>query len=229
MEKQETKAEKTSTEEKQPESNETPQPTIEELTKELEKAKSQANTYQGLLKQAQQKSISRDDLQPIYDRLDSQARFMGKALDDFRNTEGEYGESARKRTYTEDAEEHIKKTQEANKPVKDPEAEKFFEFLKDEGLEWEDPFVQDNIKDTTTPQEAKKNIKAAIKQRDESKIRDDIKKGMDEEMRQMKEKILVDYGLTDVPVKGPSAPSKDISSMTPDEKLQEGFSKYKKK
>jgi len=154
---------------------------------------------------------------------------MGKALDDFRNTEGEYGESARKRTYTEDAEEHIKKTQEASKPTQDPEAEKFFEFLKDEGLEWEDPFVQDNIKDTTTPQEAKKNIKAAIKQRDESKIRDDIKKGMDEEMRQMKEKILVDYGLTDVPVKGPSAPSKDLSSMTPDEKLQEGFKKYKKK
>ena len=232
MEKQETTAEKTSTEEKQPESNEWTAPTKEEYEatqQELEKAKSQANTYQGLLKQAQQKSISRDDLQPIYDRLDSQARFMGKALDDFRNTEGEYGESARKRTYTEDAEEHIKKTQEASKPTQDPEAEKFFEFLKDEGLEWEDPFVQDNIKDTTTPQEAKKNIKAAVKQRDESKIRDDIKKGMDEEMRQMKEKILVDYGLTDVPVKGPSAPSKDLSSMTPDEKLQEGFKKYKKK
>ena len=228
MEKQETKAEETSTEEKQPESNETPQPTIEELTKELEKAKSQANTYQGLLKLAQQKSISRDDLQPIYDRIDGQQRFIASALQDFRNTEGEYGEKARK-NYVDDAEADITKSKEARTPAKDPVAEKFFDYLTDEGLEWEDPFVQDNIKDTTTPQEALKNVKAAVKQRNDAKLREDLKKEMDEEKRQMKEQMLVDYGLTDVPVKGPSAPSKDLSSMTPDEKLQEGFKKYKKK
>lgn len=232
MEKQETKTEETPVGDKQPESTETPQitPREEELTKELEKARSQADTFKGLLKQEQQKSITRDDLQPIYDRIDGQQRFIATALQDFRGTEGEYGEKARK-NYVEDAETDINKSKESRKPVEDPEAKRFFEYLGDEGLVWEDDFVQEALKgvDLSSVKEVSKTVKAAVKQRNETKTRDDFKKEIDEGKRQFKEEILKEYGLTDLGPGGPSAPSRDLKSMTPDEKLQEGFKQYKKK
>ena len=237
MEKQqENQAEQTpqTEEEKQPETTEKSPPTIEELEalrQELEKAKNQANTYQGLLKDTQRKSITRDDLQAIFDRIDGQQRWTATALDDIRKaTSGDYEEPQQPRkTYLADAEEHINKATEGRTPPKDPMAEKFFEYLEEEGLDFESDFVRDVIQGTKTPQEALKALKGKVKERDREKLREELKGEITDQQRQMREQILKEYGLTTTGANGPSAPNVDLSSMTPDQKLQEGFKKYKKK
>jgi len=234
-EKQEVQDEKTPEGEgKQPEATEKPQPTKEEfeaIQQELEKAKNQVNTFQGLLKDTQKKSITREDLTSIYDRIDGQQRWIATALDDIRKAQGgDYEEpQSRKKSYTEDAEENINKAKDGRKPPKDPVAEKFFEYLGEEGLDWEDEFVQDAVKDSQTPQEALKGIKAKVKERNESKLRADFKKEIEGERDQMRQEILKELGYTAGGPDQPSGPSLDLSSMTPDEKLQEGFKRIKKK
>jgi hypothetical protein len=234
--KQEEKAEETPQieGEKQPEPTETPQPTKEEyeaIQKELEKAKNQANTFQGLLKDAQRKSISKDDFQSLHDRIDSQQRWIATALDDIRKaTGGEFEEPSKtRRSYSEDAEENITKSKESRQAPQDPAAEKFFKYLAEEKLEWESEFVQEAIKDCTNGTDALTNLKAKVKEQDMAKLRADIKKEMEEENQLALEKKLKDLGLLDIGVERPSAASKDLSSMTPDEKLQEGFKQFTKK
>jgi len=231
-EKQETQEEKP-VEEKTPEQIEEPQFTaeqIKELQKELDKAKSQVNTFQGLLKDAQRKSISKDDLQPIYERLDGQQRWIATALDDFRNANSEYVDSVKtQKSYIDDAEENIKKSKEARQPAKDPDADRFFDYLGEEKLEFEDEFVQEAIKDTTNPKEALRNLKSKVKERDEAKLRDSLKSEIEKERNQLREELLKEYGLTDIGAKTPSGMAKNLKDMTPDEKLQYGFAELKKK
>ena len=219
--------------EKQPESTEWTPPTKEEFEatqQELEKAKNQANTFQGLLKEAQRKTITKDDLSNIYTRIDDQQRWIGTALDDFKKGFGnDYGEEKVLKSYTEDAETHIKKANESREKPPDPEAMKFFNYLTDEGLDFEDEFVQETIKDSQNPQEALKNLRAAVKERDKGKLRDDLKKDVEADRDRIREEVLKEYGLSTTGVTNPSASSKDLSSMTPDEKLQEGFKQITKK
>jgi hypothetical protein len=217
----------------QPEPTEWTPPTKEEYEaklQELDKAKNQANTFQGLLKDSQKKSITRDDLGTIYDRIDSQQRWIATAFDDFRKGFGDSLEPGQ-RNYLEDAEKNITEAQKARQVPRDPEADKFFDYLAEESLEFEEVegnFVYDNIKETKTPKDALRAVKAAVKERDKVKLRDDLKSEIESERQKIREDIIKEYGLSDSPP-GPSAAKKDLSSMTPDEKLQEGFKKYQKK
>ena len=222
--------------EKQPESTEWTPPTKEEFEatqQELEKAKSQANTFQGLLKEAQRKTITKEDLSNIYTRIDDQQRWIGTALDDFKKGFGnDYGEEKVLKSYTEDAETHIKKANESRETPTDPEALKFFDYLAGEELVFEEVegnFVYDTIKDCKTPQEALKSVRAAVKERDMNKLRGDLKKEAEADRDRIREEVLKEYGLSTTGVTNPSASSKDLSSMTPDEKLQEGFKELTKK
>lgn len=230
-EKQEVQVEQ-SAQEEQPESNETPQLTkekFEELQKELEKAKNQVNTFQGLLKDTQKKSITRDDLSHIYDRIDGQQRWIATALDDIRQG-GDYEEQPKSRkSYSEDAEENITKAKESRQTPVDPEAEKFFKYLEEEGLDWEDEFVQGIAKESQTPQDALKNLKGKVKERNEAKIRSELKKEIESERNNIREEILKELGYTTTGAMQPSASNRDLSSMTPDEKLNYGFEQLKKK
>lgn len=234
-EKQEIQEEETTiSEEKQPESTEKPQPTIEEyeaLQQELEKAKNQVNTFQGLLKDTQRKSITKDDLTSIYDRIDGQQRWIATKLDDIRKVQGgDYEEpQTHRKSYSEDVEDNINKAKENRQPPKDPAADKFFEYLAEEGLEWESEFVEEAIKDSKNAQEALKNIKAKVKERNETKVRADFKKEMEGEKDRIREEILKELGYTASGPNQPSASRLDLSSMTPDEKLQKGFEKLTKK
>lgn len=220
----------------QPESTEWTPPTKEEheaLQKELEKAKNQANTFQGLLKDTQKKSITKDDLQTIYDRIDGQQLWIGTALDDFKKGFGDnYEPNQTQKSYSEDAKENITKANEARKVPQDPDAVKFFDFLAEEGLEFDEVegnFVYDNIKETKTPKEALKAVKAAVKERDKSKILADFKSEIESERQKIREEVLKEYHLSDTGPGSPSAARKDIKSMTPDEKLQYGFEQISKK
>ena len=230
-EKQEKQADKTVKEE-QPESTEWTPPSkeqYEELQKELDKTKKQSDTFKGLLKEAQGKGITKDDLSNIYTRIDDQQRWIGTALDDFKKGFGNDYEDRASRSYAEDAETHIKKANEGREKPPDPEAVKFFGYLADEELDFEDEFVQEAIKGTENVQDGLRKLKAAVKERDRQKILEDAKKSLDAERDKMREEILKAEGLTDTGAIHPSASGIDTSSMSPDEKLKYGFDQQKKK
>jgi len=206
-------------------SEEPAKPSYEEIVQERDKGKLEISRLQGLLKAEQRRGVPDEKFDGIHTALGDFRTDIAGWLEDLRNSiQGEAAEAPAKRSYTKEAQDKITK-QNAPKPKTqtDIDAEKFFDYLKDEGLEFESDFVKDTIKDTDTPQQALKAIKEKVKERDQSKL----KKEAEATAKTMLEQMLKDKGLTDLGVEKPSAPSFSYDSKNPDKTLAEAFKKKK--
>jgi hypothetical protein len=205
---------------------------IEELTGEVEKGKAHIKTLQGSLKAAQQRGMSKEDIDSLRNEIAGTKKWTAKMMDELANRiSGDYEESKPSRKSFSQQLEDEEKAQNKPEPKKetDPDTEKFIKYMVSQDLDFEDSLVQEAIKvdedNFRPPLEALKYLREKV----EEKKQVEIDKRVDEKLQSYKEQWMKEFGLTALGVDGPSAPAKDLSGMTPDEKLQEGFKEYQKK
>ncbi len=196
----------------QPEGEVKPQPTVEELQQQVDEKNAEIARKEEVIKQtkADKKRLERmggstEKVDALSKELREFQEFMAGALDEVvSQREGYEEEPRRKPSYKEQL-----KARQESKPKQeiDPAAQRFFDYLSDEGLDFDDDMVQDTIKDTKTPQEALKAVKEKVKTMEQSKIEELAEKKAQEKVATEVQKALKDGGYTAVGVENPSAPS----------------------
>jgi uncharacterized coiled-coil protein SlyX len=206
------------------------EPTIEELTKQIEeltgdveKKDAHIKTLQGSLKAAQQRSISKEEFDKRFDDL--QAWYADLADDLVTKVSGEYDETKQTRkSYRQQLDEKRQAKPKEETKI-DPDVQKFISYINSQGLDFEDPMVKEAVEDDRTPQEALTYLRDKVKNQSLA----EIDKRAEEKAKTLFEQMLKDSGLTTAGVGGPSAPSKNLSEMSADELLIEGFKEKAKK
>ena len=211
--------------EKQPEKQpEKVEPNIEELKQELDKGKQEISRLQGLLKAEQKRGVPKEEIAALHKRIeDLQEWWAGTADDMLTRISGDVEEKPTKKSYKEQLIERRKETPKA--PEIDPDVHKFITYVQSQGLDFDDPLVQESYKEDRSPQEALKFLKGKV----EEKFQSNVEKRAGEIAKTLVEQKLKDLGLTTSGTAQPSASKVDTSNMTPDQKLQEGFKQYTKK
>lgn len=203
------------------------EPSSEELKQEIDRKETQIKTLQGSLKAAQQRGVPKEEIVALNKKIDDMQEWYATVGDDLaRRISGEEEASTPvRKTYHQ----QLQDRREAAKPKEevklDPEVQKFIKYLDSQGLDYEDPLVKEAVAEDRSPQEALDYLKDKAN----SLTQADVDKRAGEIAKNLVEQKLKELGLTNLGAGGPSAPSKDLASMTADEKLQEGFKQIKEK
>ena len=199
-----------------------PQPTIEGLTQEIERKEDVIKQLKGSLKAAQERGVPKEELTTLHKKIDDMQDWNATVLDDLaRRISGEEDESKPvRKTYQQQLEDR----RAAAKPIEtkppDPNVQKFVSYLDGQGLEYDDPLVQEAVADERTPQEALKYLRDKVK----SQTQPEIDKLAEEKAKTMVELRLKDLGLTVPGAQGPSAPTSTWRDLSPNEKILRGIS-----
>lgn len=181
------------------------QPTVDELRQEIDRKEKVIQNLRKDIKGLQRQGGSKADIEALGKRLDSQEEFLAQALDDLAGRlGGEYEEKPQRRSYREELENRRKSQP---KEEVDPAAQRFFDYLTDEGLDFDDDMVQETIKDTKTPQEALKVMKAKVKEMNQQEVEKLAEKKADEKLQAALEAKLKEMGLTTTGSNTPSGSS----------------------
>ena len=189
------------------------QPTVEELQKERDNWKLEAERKEGVIqttkreiKELRQRGGSKAEIDALGNKLEDYQKFMAGALDEIYNrSSGEYEDKPVRKTYSQQLEERQAKPE----PTKeDPDARKFLNYCEAMDLhvgadiEDCDPLVQEAMKDRDL-RDGLKYLKEKMKPQET-----DVDKLVDEKLttrlQQEREKWAKDMGLTS---EGAGAPS----------------------
>ena len=206
------------------------QPSIEELLKvvegnkqEIERKETQIKTLQGSLKAAQQRGAPKEDIDALHKKIDDMQDWTASALDDVvkRVSGEEIDEKPSRKSYRQTLDERRKEPKSEEKA--DPDVQKFIGYLHSQGLEYDDPLVQEAVADDRMPQEALKYLKGKSEEKNQTVI--DERAG--EIAKNMLEQKLKELGLTAPGAGEPSGPSTAWRDSSPEEKILQGVSKKK--
>lgn len=198
------------------------QPTVEELQRQAEEKDQEIERKEGVIKQlktAIKGGGSRAEIEALGVKIDSQQDWFAGALDDLAGrVSGEDLEKPVRKSYTQS----LKDSRAQIQPSKDPEADKFFEYLASEELDLYDDLVQEAIKDTNSPQQALKSVKDKVKTKSQTEIEKLAEKKAEEKINTALEQKLKDMGLTTGGAGSPSGGGrtftrKQISDMSVEE------------
>ena len=213
---------------KQPEEVRT-QPTAEELlskvnelTQEIDRKEKVITQTKRELRQALNRGGSVAEIASLKQEISSMQDWIASAMDDLATrVSGEYEQpQPQRKSYREQLQENR-----ASQPrqEKDPVAQRFFDYLDDEGLDFNDDKVQEAIKDTRTPQESLKAVKDMVKNMEKAEIEKLAEQKAEEKLQMALEKRLKDLGLTTGGVSSPTGGSgrnftnEQIKAMSPEE------------
>lgn len=213
--------------EKQESADEQPQPSLEVLQQELDKGRSEIKRLQGLLKAEQKRGVPKEALDSLHEKIDGWVDWTATAFDDIRAVVSGDGEvTPNRKSYREQvAESRQAKSKPEPRNEADPDAVKFINYMISQGLDLEDPLVKEAVGEDRDPSDALAYLKEKIKEQSLA----EIDKRAEVKAKTMFEQMLKDSGLTVSGASAPSAPIKDLRSMSPDQKLQEGFKQLAKK
>lgn len=203
----------------QPEVTTESQPTVTELQGKLEERDAEISRKEEVIQQTKKelKNVirrggSKAEVDALDKKIDTMQTWFAGAMDDLiTRTSGEEEVRPARKSYTEQL-EATRVTKQA-----DPAAQRFFDYLGEEGLDFDDEDVQETIKDTKTPQEALKAVKDKVKTMNQSEIEKLADQKAEGKMQIAIEKALKEKGLT---ATGAGTPSGATSSF---EKLEENY------
>ena len=228
VEKKQPTAEQEIKETSQPEGEVKPQPTIEELQENLKNLTAEVDRKEQVIQQTKKelketlrRGGSKAELDTLSKKIDEVQDWIAGAMDDLAiRVSGEDEEvKPQRKSYKEQLQ-----TTRASQPKHeiDPEAQRLFDYLSEEGLDFYDDEVQETIKDTKTPQEALKAVKAKVKTKAQTEIEKLAEKKAEEKIQVAVETRLKEMGLTVSGAGGPSASATAWRDATPEEKLLMG-------
>jgi len=220
MEEQET-AQVVEDETTQPEGQVEPQPTVEELRKQLDEARQEIERKEGVLqqtkrdlKEARQRGASRSEIEALGKRIESQEEWLAGALDDIATrVAGDYEEpKPSRKSYKQELEERRQKSK-PEEPRPDPDAQRFLNYcdamdlhLDYEDLDACDPAVKEALSEGRSFKEGLKYLKDKMKNNNV-----DMNKLLDEKLnarlQQEREKWAKEMGLTSEGAGTPSGSS----------------------
>lgn len=194
----------------QPEGEVKPQPTVEELQGKISEIKAEVDRKEEVIQQTKRelretlrRGGSKAEVEALSKKIDDVQDWIAGAMDDLTSrVSGEYEESKpQRKSYKEQLD-----ASRANKPKQeiDPAAQRFFDYLTEEGLDFNDDNVQETIKDTKTPQEALKAVKEMVKNMNQGDVKKLAEEMVKEQLPLAVEQALKDRGLT---TPGAGAPS----------------------
>lgn len=202
-----------------------PQPSIEELKQENKELKQETDRKEAVIKQLKtRRGVPIEEIDAFNKRLDGVEESQADLKDILNKHYGEDEEStSARKTERQKLDERRKETK-VTPPV-GADVQKFITYIDSQGLAHDDPLIEEATADERTPQDALKYLRGKMDEKSQGMI----DKRAAEIAKNLVEQKLKDMGLTTTGVESPSAPLKDVSSMTPDEKLAEGFKQIKKK
>lgn len=164
------------------------QPTVEELQKEIERKEQVIKDTKRELSEARKRGVPKEELDSLHKKIDDMQEWTASIMDDLATKiSGEEVAQPTRKTYRQQLDERKVKTP---KPEIDPQAQRFFDLLEEENLDFESDFVKESIKDTKTPIEAIRAIKAKLKEQKlpmediDKRIQDGIKIGIEKELKE---------------------------------------------
>jgi hypothetical protein len=194
------------------------QPNISELQKELDRKESVILQLKKDIKDFQKRGGSKADIDALREEIAGTRKWIAKGMDELAiRLSGEEQAPSRK-SFTQQLEE-----EESNKPKPqiDPVAQRFFDYLAEEDLEFDSDLVQEAIKETKTPQEAIKAVKNKVKSMSKAEIEKLAEQKASEKITLAVEEALKKAGLT---ASGVNAPNAAASSF---EKLEQDYAEGK--
>lgn len=184
-----------------------PQPSHEDLVKEIERKEAEIQRLQGVLKAEQKRGVSRVELEALTSKIDSLQEWNAEIFDDLAaRIGGEYDEpKPTKKSYKQALEDRRK----VQSPP-DPDAQAFFDYIKGEGLSVDDDIVQEAAANKG-PREALMHLKEKMKEQSKTEIETLAEKKANDllgpKLRVAIEAELKAMGLTASGVGAPSAQS----------------------
>lgn len=191
------------------------QPTVEELQARVDEIQTEVDRKEQVIQQTKRelretlrRGGSKAEVEALNKKLDDVQEWIAGAMDDLvTRVSGEEESKPQRKSYKEQLQA---KKATAPKLEVDPAAQRFFDYLAEEGLDFDDEKIQDTIKDTKTPQEALKAVKEMQKTMEKDEIEKLAEKKAEEKIQTALEKKLKDLGLTTL---GAGAPSSSASSF----------------
>ncbi len=200
MDKQETQVEPgTPQEQAVTEPTASPVPDVEKLTQEVERKEAEIKRLQGILKK---QGVSKDEMSALQQEIVGMREEVAGWMDDlYGRVSGEENEPKPRKSYRQQLDE---KQKSKPKVEPDPDIQKFIGYINSQGLDYDDPLVQEAVANERSPQEALKYLKGKV----ETKMQTAIDKRAEEIAETIAttlvEQKLRDLGLT---VSGAGAPS----------------------
>jgi hypothetical protein len=195
------------------------QPNISELQKELDRKESVILQLKKDIKDFQKRGGSKADIDALREEIAGTRKWIAKGMDELAiRLSGEEATQPVRKSFTQQLEE-----EESNrpKPQIDPAAQRFFDYLAEEDLDFDSDLVQDAIKETKTPQEAIKAVKNKVKSMSKAEIEKLAEQKASEKITLAVEEALKKAGLT---ASGVNAPNAAASSF---EKLEQDYAEGK--
>lgn len=195
------------TEGEQPKAEVKPQPTVEELNAEIARKENVIQQLKKDIKDIQKHGGSKAEIEGLARKIDGLQDWVAGTMDDLAaRISGETPEVQTRKSYKAMLDENRKNQPQ---PQVDPAAQRFLDYLADEGLTLDDDMVMETIRDTKTPQEAMKAMKEKIKTMNQAEIEKLAEKKAEEKMQTAIEQALKNAGLTSAGVGSPSGGGKN--------------------
>lgn len=216
----ETKVEQEIKETGQPEGEVEPQPTVEELQKEIGRKEEVIKQTKRELSRAQSRGVPKVELESLHQKIDGMQDWVAGVMDDLagRVASGEGYEEPKpqRKTYSQQLKER-RDSQPKGEPKIDPRAQKVFDYLENNDLDLEDEIVQEAFSGTKTPEEALGNLKTKLKEKNKVEQEEYKKQIKLEVEQQLKDKGLTSTGAGTPSGSGGSFTRQQISDMSSEE------------
>ena len=165
------------------------QPTVDELQREIDRKEEVIKGLKQNVKKLERQGGSRAEIDSLSRKIDTVQERIAGWMDDLAGRVAGEEVTPQRKSYKDELKAEPK--QEV-----DPAAQRFFDYLAEEGLDFDDDVVQETIKDTQTPQQALKAMKEKVKSMSTEDITKSAQKEIDEKVRLGIEQALKDRGLT---------------------------------
>ena len=179
-------------------------PTVEELQQEVERKESVIRQLKSDIKEIRKSGGSKAEIDSLSRKIDDMQDWVAGAMDDLLiRTSGDYEEAKpTRKSYREELQS--KRTQQ---PAVDPAAQRFFDYLTDEGLDFDDDVVQEAMRTTQTPQQALKALKDKMKGTNQEEVKKLAEQMLKEALPVALEQRMKEMGLTTGGAGSPSGSS----------------------
>jgi hypothetical protein len=187
------------------------QPTVEELQAEIDRKEEVIRQTKKELSEARKRGGSKADIDALKQEVADTKRWIAKGMDELAiRLSGEEATQPVRKSFTQQLEE-----EESNrpKPQIDPAAQRFFDYLAEEDLDFDSDLVQDAIKETKTPQEAIKAVKNKVKTMSKAEIEKLAEQKASEKITFAVEEALKKAGLTATGVNAPSGSGRSFTAQ----------------